>query len=175
MASIPGTGFERRALISPYAVVVPTLSLIGFLSGRRFSPMAAGISALVGLGWGLLVGRVAQRLGRRERQRARSANVSIQPGVAPAGTLFGTSLFGNNFFYMFNTLLDWLVLPAVLYLSTFPRRRSLILVDALRNYAARMGTYIYFVPNIFEFMDTPAGAPPSALRALGPAFDGEAR
>lgn len=76
----------------------------------------------------------------------------------------GPSLKGGlTFFLIFNTLMEWLVISAALSLNWhLPRRRALIAAGALLYYAARAWTYVYFVPNIFEFMTTPAGAALSA-------------
>jgi hypothetical protein len=116
------------------------------------------------------------------------ANRSAWLAVLAATTLFGGSLFammlyaaalstpetvllimrppmegGFTFFLIFNTLMEWLVTPVTLYLNWhLPRRRTLIAARAVSYYAARIWTYVYFVPNIFEFMKTPAGGSLSA-------------
>src|SRR5262249_23787739 len=70
---------------------------------------------------------------------------------------------GFTFFLIFNTLMEWLVIPAAAYFNWhLSQRRILIVAGALLYYAARVWTYLYFVSNIFEFMATSTGGPPSA-------------
>jgi hypothetical protein len=162
---------------------------MGALAGRLADPVAGlAVGALIGMGWGLLVGWIAAWLNRREGWAWKLADRSVLLAVLAAATLFGGSLFammlygpalsdpemvlvlmrpplkgGLTFFLIFNTLMEWLVISAALYLNWhLPRRRALIAADALLYYAARAWTYVYFVPNIFEFMTTPAGAALSA-------------
>jgi len=63
---------------------------------------------------------------------------------------FGGSF--NLFIITLNSLMEWLLIPAALFLNwRIPERRTLIVIAAGLYYAMRVWTYIYFVPNIFEF------------------------
>jgi len=131
-----------------------------------------GSGALIGMGWGLLVGWMAGWLTRRAGSGRKMADRSGLLAVLAATTLFGGSLFamllygpalsdpemvlvlmrppwqgGLTFFLIFNTLMEWLVIPAALYLNRhLSRRRALMATGALLYYAARAWTYVYFVP-----------------------------
>jgi hypothetical protein len=173
----------------PYLIIVLATGLMGALAGRLADPIAGlAVGALIGIGWGLLVGWMAAWLNRREGWAWKFADRSVLLAVLAATTLFGGSLFammlygpalsdpemvlglmrpplkgGLTFFLIFNTLMEWLVISAALYLNWhLPRRRALIAAGALLYYAARAWTYVYFVPNIFACMTTPAGAALSA-------------
>jgi hypothetical protein len=172
--------------LGPYLIIVPATAAIGALGARLAgSDAAVVIGAVVGLGWGLLVGWVAGWLSRQEAWGPKLADRSVFLAVLAAATLFGGSLFammlyapalsepqtvlaimrppmqgGFVFFLIFNTLMEWLAIPAALFLNWhLPRRRGLMVAGAVLYYAARAWTYLYFVPNIFEFMSTPAGSP----------------
>ena len=74
---------------------------------------------------------------------------------------FGGSF--NLFIITLNTLMEWLLIPAALFLTwRIPERRMFIVSAAVIYYAMRIWSYIYFVPNIFEFGAMPAGGPFSA-------------
>jgi hypothetical protein len=67
---------------------------------------------------------------------------------------------GFTFFVIFNSDMEWLLLPATLFLNwRLPARRKPILYGAILYYCARAWTYIYFVPAIFKLMAVPAGIP----------------
>jgi hypothetical protein len=178
-----------RGRFGLYLIIVPATGLMGALAGRLANPIAGwAVGALIGMGWGLLVGWMAGWLNRREGWAWKIADQSVWLAVLAATSLFGGSLFammlygpalsdpetvfvlmrpplkgGLTFFLIFNTLMEWLVIPAVLSLNWhLSRRRALIAAGALLYYAARAWTYVYFVPNIFAFMATPAGAALSA-------------
>ena len=168
----------------PVFFVVPATTLIGALSGTVVGSAAViAIGALGGLAWGLIVGRTTYWLGRREGSGQKLAARSLYLGVLVATTLFGGSLFammlyasalstpetvlglmrapfggGFAFFVVFNSLMEWFLLPAILYLNWHLRtRRTLIVASATLYYLSRAWTYLYFVPRIFEFMEAPAG------------------
>jgi hypothetical protein len=182
-AAKPPAGF------GPSLAVAAATMLIGALSAAASgSPVAVAIGAVVGLGWALLLGRIARALSQRADWGHRAADWSASLGVLAASTLFGGSLFaillmvpalptpellltvlrppmagGFTFFVILNPLVEWVAIPAALYLNWhIPRRRTLLLAGALLYYAARAWTYLYFVPAIFEFMATPPGAALSA-------------
>ena len=69
----------------------------------------------------------------------------------------------NVFIITMNSLMEWLLMPAALFLNWhIPRRRTLIVIAAVVYYAMRVWSYIYFVPNIFEFGALPPDGPFSA-------------
>jgi hypothetical protein len=74
---------------------------------------------------------------------------------------FGGSF--NFFIITMNSLMEWLLIPAALFLNWhIPERRTLIVLAAVAFYAMRVWSYIYFVPNIFEFGALPPDGPFSA-------------
>jgi hypothetical protein len=74
---------------------------------------------------------------------------------------FGGSF--NLFIITLNSLMEWLLIPAALLLNWhIPKRRTLIVIAAVVYYAMRVWTYVYFVPNIFEFGAIPPEGPFSA-------------
>ena len=183
------TTVTRLGRFGPYLFIVPVTTAIGALASTLAGSVAVvAIGAVIGLGWGVLVGRIAGWLSRREDRDLKLANRSMLLAVLAATTLFGGSLFammlysaassapeivlflmrppmkgGFTFFLIFNTLMEWLVIPAAVYLNWhLSQRRILIVAGALLYYAARVWTYLYFVPNIFEFMATSTGGPLSA-------------
>src|SRR5215204_5771230 len=138
---------------------------------------------------GLFLGFIATRLARRESRRPASANVSVFLAALGSGLLAGGALlemmllsaglgtpsttftmihppFGdsfNLFIITLNSLLEWLLIPAALFLNWhIPKRRTLIVIAAAAFYAMRVWSYIYFVPNIFEFGALPPDGPFSA-------------
>ena len=169
----------------PIYSVVSATTTIGALSGGALAGSAAAVAigALVGLTWGLIVGRTADWLGRREGWGQEVAIWSLFLGALVATTLFGGALFqmmlyasalsvpetvlglmrpplagGFTFFVVFNSLLEWLLLPSILYLNWhFPTRRRLIIASAILYYVSRAWTYLYFAPRIFEFMEVSTG------------------
>jgi hypothetical protein len=181
---------ERFGRLGPFLVVGPALSVVG---GLGFSALggfgAALIAGGVGLGWALLLGFIATRLSRRESRRPALANVSVFFATLGSGLMAGGALlemtllsaglgtpsttftmihppFGgsfNLFIITLNSLMEWLLIPAALFLNWhIPRRRTLIVIAAVVYYAMRVWSYIYFVPNIFEFGALPPDGPFSA-------------
>lgn len=168
----------------PTFFVVSATTIIGALSSTiAGSAVAIVIGALAGLIWGLVVGRIVYWLGRHGGWGEMLAVRSVQLGVLIATTLFGGSLFammqyafvlstpeavlalmrrplggGFTFFVVFNSLMEWLVFPAVLYLNWHhSARRIQLIVGSVLYYLSRAWTYLYFVPRVFAFMDVPAG------------------
>jgi hypothetical protein len=175
---------NRLDRFGPYVVIATATTLMGALAGRLADSVAGvAVGAVIGLAWGLLVGHVAAWLSQRKGWQSKLANGSAFLAVLVAATLFGGSLFammlygpalsdseptlvlmrppfkgGFTFFLIFNTLMEWLLIPATLYLNWhLPHRITLIVAGAFLYYAARAWTYVYFVPCIFEFMTMPVG------------------
>jgi hypothetical protein len=181
--SMTATTPTRLDRLGPYLFVVPATTALGAVASSLAGSIAViAIGAATGLGWGLLVGRIAGWLTRREDRALILANGSVLIATLIATTLFGGSLFamllyaaaaapevmlflmrpplkgGFTFFLIFNTLMEWLVIPAALYLNWhLSQRRILVVAGALLYYAARAWTYLYFVPGVFEFMATSPG------------------
>src|SRR5215207_4040086 len=178
------TLWDRRG---PFLVVVPATTAIGALGATALgSVTAALLGAVAGLGWGLLLGFIAMRLTRRENRRPALANVSVFLAALGSGLLAGGALlvllllsaglgapsttftmihppFGGSFNLFIITLMEWLLIPAALFLNwRIPKRRTLIVIAAVVYYAMRVWTYVYFVPNIFEFGALPPDGPFSA-------------
>jgi hypothetical protein len=187
--AVAATTVTRLGRFGPYLFIVPATTAIGAVSSTLAGSVGVvAIGALVGVGWGVLLGRIAGWLRGREDRDLKLANRSMFLAVLVATTLFGGSLFamtlyaaasaapetmlflmrppmkgGFTFFLIFNALMEWLVIPAAVYLNWhLSQRRVLIVAGALLYYAARVWTYLYFVPNIFEFMATSAAGPLSA-------------
>ena len=187
MSTMKTTLWDRRG---PFLVVVPATTAIGALGATALgSVTAALLGAVAGLGWGLLLGFIAMRLTRRESRRPALANVSVFLAALGSGLLAGGALlvllllsaglgapsttfamihppFGgsfNLFIITLNSLMEWLLIPAALFLNwRIPKRRTLIVIAAVVYYAMRVWTYVYFVPNIFEFGELPPDGPFSA-------------
>jgi hypothetical protein len=135
------------------------------------------------------LGFITMRLARREGWRPALANGSVFLATLGAGLMAGGALqqqmllsaglgapsttftiihppFGgslNVFIITLNSLMEWLLIPAALFLNWhIPKRRTLIVIAAVAFYAMRVWSYIYFVPNIFEFGALPPEGPFSA-------------
>jgi hypothetical protein len=138
---------------------------------------------------GSLVGFIAMRVARSESRRAALANGSMFLATLGAGLMAGGALlqqmlasaglgtpstaftiihppFGGSFslfIITMNSLMEWLLMPVALFLNWhIPKRRTLIVIAAAAFYAMRLWSYIYFVPNIFEFGALPPDGPFSA-------------
>jgi hypothetical protein len=182
---------ERYGRLGPFLVVVPALTVVGGLGFSALGGVGAAlIAGGVGLGWGLFLGFIATRLARRESWRPALANASVFLVTLASGLMAGGGLlqqmllssglgtpssttftmihppFGdsfNLFIITLNSLMEWLLIPVVLFLNWhIPKRRTLIVIAAAGFYAMRVWTYIYFVPNIFEFGALPPDGPFSA-------------
>jgi hypothetical protein len=69
----------------------------------------------------------------------------------------------NLFIITLNSLMEWLLMPVALFCNWhIPKRRTLIVIAAVAFYAMRIWSYVYFVPNIFEFGALPPDGPFSA-------------
>jgi hypothetical protein len=67
---------------------------------------------------------------------------------------------GFTFFVLFNSAMEWLLLPGALFLNwRIPARRKPLIIGAILYYSSRCWTYAYFVPAIFRFMNVPADNP----------------
>jgi hypothetical protein len=184
------TSKERFGRLGPFLVVVPALVAVGgagFSTLGGFS--AALVAGGVGLGWGLFLGFIAMRLARSESRRAALANASVFLATLGAGLMAGGALlqqmlasaglgtpsttftivhppFGGSFslfIITMNSLMEWLLMPVALFCNWhIPKRRTYIVIAAAAFYAMRLWSYIYFVPNIFEFGAIPPDGPFSA-------------
>jgi len=181
------TLWDRRA---PFLAVVPATTVIGALGASALGSVTATLlGAVAGLVWGLLLEFIALRLARSESRRPGLANASVFLTALCSGMLGGGALlvqmlltaglsapstsftiihspFGasfNLFIITLNSLMEWLLIPAALFLNWhIPRRRTLIVIAAVVYYGMRVWTYVYFVPNIFELGAIPPDGPFSA-------------
>jgi hypothetical protein len=176
--------------IGPLLVVVSALvvvSVLGFSTLGGFG--AALVAGIFALGWALFLGFITMRLARSESRRAALANGSLflitlamglmaggglpyqlllSAGLSTPSTTFTMihppfSDTSNVFIITMNSLMEWLLIPAALFLNWhIPKRRTLIVIAAVAFYAMRVWSYIYFVPNMFEFGVLPPDGPFSA-------------
>jgi hypothetical protein len=178
-------GFPRTPAITAMAGT----SLVGFTAGTLGGPFAAMIFGAVGFLYGLLAFAVARRLTRSSR-RAMFANVSLYAATFAITCLTGVGLqimpimdvsitHAPQFFadlvrspigdaealpyYLLNTPLEWLLIPAALLLNArIPKRRTLVLIAAMMFFALRVWSYLYFVPDILDWNQGTTGQPLSA-------------
>jgi hypothetical protein len=135
------------------------------------------------------LGFIARRVARSESRRAALANASVFLATLGAGLMAGGALlqqmlvsaglgapsttftmvhppFGGSFslfIITMNSLMEWLLMPMALFCNWhIPKRRTFIVIAAVAFYAMRLWSYIYFVPNIFEFGALPPDGPFSA-------------
>jgi hypothetical protein len=181
---------RRQGRLGPFLVVVPALSVVGGIGFSTLGGFSAAlIAGGFGLGWGLFLGFIAMRLAQRESWRAALANVSVFFATLGSGLMVGGALlemmllsaglgtpsttftmihppFGgsfNLFIITLNSVMEWLLIPMALFLNWhIPKRTTLIVIAAAVFYAVRVWTYVYFVPNIFEFGALPPEGPFSA-------------
>jgi hypothetical protein len=184
------TNEKRYGRLGPFLVVVPALVVVGALGFSTLGGFSAALVAgSLALGWALLLGFITMRLARSESRRAALANASVFLATLGAGLIVGGSLleqmllsaglstpsttftmihppFGGSFslfIITLNSLMEWLLLPVALFCNWhIPKRRTLIVIAAAAFYAMRIWSYVYFVPNIFEFGALPPDGPFSA-------------
>jgi hypothetical protein len=171
-------------------VVVPALVVVSAIGFSTLGGIGAALVAgSLALGWSLLLGFIALRLARSESRRAALANGSmflvtlamglmaggglpyqllLSAGLSTPSTTFTMihppfSDTSNVFIITMNSLMEWLLIPAALFCNWhIPKRRTLIVIAAAAFYVMRVWSYIYFVPNIFEFGALPPDGPFSA-------------
>jgi hypothetical protein len=184
------TNKGRFGRLGPFLVVVPALVVVSAIGFSTLGGIGAALVAgSLALGWSLFLGFIAMRLARSESRKAALANGSVflatlalgvmasgrlpsqlllSAGLSTPSTTFtivhppfaGTS---NLFIITMNSLMEWLLIPAALFLNWhIPKRRTLIVIAAAAFYAMRVWSYVYFVPNIFEFGALPPDGPFSA-------------
>src|SRR5215207_10802186 len=156
------TLWDRRG---PFLVVVPATTVIGALGATALGSVTAALpGAVAGLVWGLLLRFIAMRLARSESRRPGMANASVFLAALCSGMLAGGALlvqmllatglgapstsftiihspFGgslNLFIITLNSLMEWLLIPAALFLNWhIPKRRTLIVIAAVVYYGMR--------------------------------------
>jgi hypothetical protein len=176
--------------LGPFLVVVPALVVVSAIGFSTLGGVGVALVAgVVALGWALLLGFIAMRVARSESRRAALANGSMFLATLGAGLMAGGALlqqmlasaglgtpstaftiihppFGGSFslfIITMNSLMEWLLMPVALFCNWhIPKRRTLIVIAAVAFYAMRLWSYIYFVPNIFEFGAIPPEGPFSA-------------
>jgi len=126
-----------------------------------------------------LILAVAATFEIRANRLKRMANISIFFSVIASGVLFGASLYASTWanqlwsasppasftliqppydvgfsllYVFFNSLLEMAVLLALFLNWRVPRRRNIIIVLAVTYLTMRVWTYIYFLPNVIDFL-----------------------
>jgi hypothetical protein len=173
----------------PAITAVAGTSLIGFSAGTLGGPVAAMIFAVIGFLWGVLAFLLARRLTGSAR-RTMFANISLYTTTFAITCLTGVGLqimpimdvsitHAPQFFadlvrppigdaealpyYLLNTPLEWLLIPAALLLNArIPERRTLIMIAATMFFALRVWSYLYFIPDILDWNQGTTGQPLSA-------------
>src|SRR5215217_388963 len=107
------------------------------------------------------------RCGTDGRRLSAAANAAERgSGCALDHVHHSPSPFGGSFslfIITMNSLMEWLLMPVALFLNWhIPKRTTLIVIAAAAFYAMRVWSYLYFVPNIFEFGAIPPDGPFSA-------------
>ncbi|GAA1570332.1 hypothetical protein [Kribbella karoonensis] len=163
----------------PYVLAVPFSALItGLFNLSEVVPWPFAL--LIGAAWGCLVGRIAQRLTKRPARARRAEDILVVCGAAGFafagcgglmailllnGALQSSSLSGEALEQMFlpsipyyiavNSILEVLIIPAILYVAWHAgRRRILIVVAAALYFGMRVWTYLAFVPARLEWADS---------------------
>ncbi len=175
---------------APALLAVAATSLIGGASGSLGGPIFAVLGAVVGALWGVGLVYVAARMSRSPARRQRWANATLFATVVAAGLITGVgflSLLMMNAalgsrpqvfadmvrgavgdaealpFFLFNTPLEWILVPAALLLTwSNPRARKLMLTALILWTLQRVWTYTYFVPLINEWGEGAPGTPMTA-------------
>jgi hypothetical protein len=183
-------GFVPELRIPAIAVVVGT-SLIGASAGSLGGPFPAAVFGAVGFAWGVLVVLIAARLIRAPR-RATFGNLALYAATFATACLTGVGLHSMPImavsvdrapqffadlvrppvgdaealpFYLLNTPLEWLLIPAALVLNAWiPTRQKLILIAAVMFFALRVWSYVYFIPQILDWSEGQAGQPLTAAQ-----------
>jgi hypothetical protein len=184
------TNEKRFGRLGPFLVVVPALVVVSAIGFSTLGGIGAALVAgSLALGWSLFLGFIAMRLARSESRKAALANGSVFLATLALGVMAGGGLpsqlllsaglstpsttftivhppFGGSFslfIITLNSLMEWLLIPAALFCNWhIPKRRTLIVIAAVAFYTMRLWSYIYFVPNIFEFGALPPDGPFSA-------------
>jgi len=166
-------------------------SLIGASAGSLGGPFPAAIFGAVGFAWGVLAVMIAKRLIRSPR-RATFGNVALYAATFATACLTGVGLHSMPImalsvdrapqffadlvrppvgdaealpFYLLNTPLEWLLIPAAVLLNAWiPKRQKLILIAAVIFVALRVWSYVYFIPQILDWSNGQAGQPLTATQ-----------
>lgn len=174
-----------RSWIGAFLIVVPITTVMGIFTGGFLGSSVVG--AVIGLAVVLLEGLIAVFVSRKESWRTRLANAPVLLAGLVAGVLFGGGLLSqlwmnqvwiasppssfeliqspignglNAFFILFNSLMEWVLLPAAIFLNwRIPKRRTLIVAAAVIYYGMRVWTYLYFAPEIMTFYEIPSSGP----------------
>jgi len=172
-------------------LVVAATTLIGATSGSLGGASFALVGAAAGALWGLGLAVVASRLTRSPARRRRWANGTLFASAVIGGLITGVgflSLLMQNAalssqpepfaamirgavgsaealpFYLFNTPLEWILIPGALLLTwSVPEVRRLTLVALVVWTAHRVWTYVHFVPLIIEWSEAAAPMTPGEL------------
>jgi hypothetical protein len=175
----------------PAIAAVAGTSLIGASAGGLGGPVPAAIFGAVGFAWGVLAVMIAKRLSRSPR-RATFSNVALYAATFATACLTGVGLHSMPImavsvdrapqffadlvrppvgdaealpFYLLNTPLEWLLIPAAVLLNALiPKRQKSIIIAAVIFVALRVWSYIYFIPQILDWSNGQAGQPLTATQ-----------
>jgi hypothetical protein len=156
----------------PYFVTVPATALVVALGSRGLALGTRGIvgGAAFGLVWAIVLGKMVERVIRREGWRRWLANGSIFGAIVASGLMLGGGMMYGllmraaagapvgvlsammqptiPFFIILNTPLELAVVPCAVFANWRHRpRRRLILTAAAAFYPLRVWSYLVYVPN----------------------------
>ncbi|MGH3915529.1 MAG: hypothetical protein ACRDTC_19295 [Pseudonocardiaceae bacterium] len=174
--SIAETKHSWRA--GPYMVAIPFTVIVYALSLRSTGLGAVGvpIGAAVGLGWALLLGFIAARVGRHQGWNAKVEDALVFVGVIATafllcGGIMASLLIGGAlnepsttyetlsalmfptlpYFIISNSLMELFVIPAIVFFGwRSGTRRILLLWSVAAYFAMRVWTYLVYAENRIE-------------------------
>jgi len=164
-------------------MIAPAAAALGALGGYAAGGFVVS-GAVAGLVWLAPAAVVARVVNRRPDRLPNRANLWALLGALSAALLIGGAVAqkmmfptperylamiqsgagdgATGFFIVFNTLLEWIVLPiALLCNGRLPGRRGIATVAAVIFYAERVATYLYFAPTVLSW--TTAQSSPALL------------
>ncbi len=164
---------------TPIWLITASLALVGGATGSMGRPVFAVVSAIAGALWGLGLAWVARLVQRSERRGRKWTNVVLFVAILLLAVTAGASFMAQLLsaaslttnpqfftemirgsigvaealpFYLFNTPLEWLLLPSVvLFAWSQPRIRTLLVAALVIWTLHRVWTYMFFVPQIVEW------------------------
>lgn len=164
---------------TPFFLAVPFATVItGLFNLSDFVPVPVAIA--IGAVWGTAVGLIANRVGKNALPRAWFEDALVYLGTVCfafagcgglmailllKGAIGSTSLTGEAlertflpsipYYIAVNSVLEVLVIPAILYFAWRPgRRRILIVATAAAYFVMRVWTYLAFVPARLGWADS---------------------
>ncbi len=168
---------------TPFFLAVPFAAVItGLFNLSDFVPVPVALA--IGAAWGVLVGLITGRFGNKSAAWAEDGLVylgaicfafagcgglmailllkgAVRSGSITGETLEQTFLPSIPYYIAVNSLLEVLVIPAILYVAWRPgRRRIIIVTTAAAYFVMRVWTYLAFVPARLGWADSAHSAEP---------------